>query len=72
MHLGDMPALWRRQSSDLMKGKSTRVGVYKCRECEKPFSVTVETVFVDSKVPLHKWVSGEQKSRSSVANRPRR
>ena len=24
-----------------LKGKSTRPGVYKCRECEKPFSVTV-------------------------------
>ncbi len=40
----------------LLKGKSTRPGVYKCRECEKPFSVTVGTVFEDSKVPLHKWV----------------
>ena len=40
----------------LMKGKSTRPGVYKCRECEKPFSVTVGTLFEDSKVPLHKWV----------------
>ena len=28
-----------------LKGKSTRPGVYKCRECEKPFSVTVGTVF---------------------------
>ncbi|HEX5509776.1 MAG TPA: IS1595 family transposase, partial [Pseudolabrys sp.] len=40
----------------LLKGKSTRPGVYKCRPCEKPFSVTVGTVFEDSKVPLHKWV----------------
>jgi transposase-like protein len=40
----------------LMKGKSTRPGVYKCRECEHPFSVTVGTLFEDSKVPLHKWV----------------
>jgi transposase-like protein len=40
----------------LLKGKSTRPGVYKCRECEKPFSVTVGTVLEDSKVPLHKWV----------------
>src|SRR5205085_1340769 len=40
----------------LLKGKSTRPGVYKCRECEKPFSVTVGTVFEDSKLPLHKWV----------------
>ncbi len=40
----------------LLKGKSTRPGVYKCRECEKPFSVTVGTVLEDSKIPLHKWV----------------
>jgi transposase-like protein len=40
----------------LLKGNSTRPGVYKCRGCEKPFSVTVGTVFEDSKVPLHKWL----------------
>jgi transposase-like protein len=39
-----------------LQGKSTRPGVYKCRECEKPFSVTVGTVFEASHVPLHKWV----------------
>lgn len=39
-----------------LKGKSTRPGVYKCRECEKPFSVTVGTVFERSKIPLHTWV----------------
>jgi transposase-like protein len=39
-----------------LKGKSTRPGVYKCRECEKPFSVTVGTVFERSHIPLHKWV----------------
>src|SRR5260370_9051298 len=40
----------------LLKGNSTRPGVYKCRACEKPFSVTVGTLFEDSKVPLHKWL----------------
>ncbi len=39
-----------------LQGKSTRPGVYKCRECEKPFSVTVGTVFERSHVPLHKWI----------------
>ena len=39
-----------------LKGKSTRAGVLKCRECEKPFSVTVGTVFESSHVPLNKWV----------------
>jgi Transposase zinc-ribbon domain len=40
-----------------LKGKSTRPGVYKCRECEKPFSVTVGTVFERSHIPLHKWIA---------------
>jgi transposase-like protein len=39
-----------------LKGKSTRPGVYKCRPCQKPFSVTVGTVFERSKVPLTKWL----------------
>lgn len=39
-----------------LEGKSTRPGVYKCRACRKPFSVTVGTVFERSKIPLHKWV----------------
>jgi transposase-like protein len=43
-------------NAKLLKGKSTRPGVYKCRECEKPFSVTVGTVFERSHVPLHTWL----------------
>jgi transposase-like protein len=39
-----------------LQGKSTRPGVYKCRPCQKPFSVTVGTVFERSKVPLTKWL----------------
>ena len=39
-----------------LKGKSTRVGVYKCYQCRKPFRVTVGTVFEASHVPLHKWL----------------
>lgn len=39
-----------------LKGKSTRPGVYKCRACAKPFTVTVGTVFERSHVPLNKWV----------------
>jgi transposase-like protein len=40
----------------LLEGKSTRPGVYKCRPCQKPFSVTVGTVFERSKIPLTKWL----------------
>lgn len=39
-----------------LQGKSTRPGVYKCKECAKPFSVTVGTVFERSHIPLNKWV----------------
>jgi transposase-like protein len=39
-----------------LNGKSTRPGVYKCRDCRQPFSVTVGTVFERSKIPLHKWL----------------
>lgn len=39
-----------------MQGKSHRPGVYQCNECRKPFSVTVGTVFEDSKIALNKWV----------------
>jgi transposase-like protein len=39
-----------------MGGKSTRVGVYKCYQCRKPFRVTVGTVFEASHVPLRLWL----------------
>jgi transposase-like protein len=39
-----------------LKGKSTRPGVYRCRPCQKPFSVTVGTVFERSKIKLNVWV----------------
>jgi len=39
-----------------LKGKSTRVGVWKCYQCRKPFRVTVGTVFEASHVPLRLWL----------------
>ncbi len=39
-----------------LAGKSTRPGVWKCRPCGKPFSVTVGTVFERSHIPLTKWL----------------
>jgi len=39
-----------------LAGKSTRPGVFKCKECSKPFTVTVGTIFEDSKIPLNKWL----------------
>ncbi len=40
----------------LLEGKSTRPGVYKCRPCQKPFSVTVGSIMHRSKIPLTKWL----------------
>jgi len=39
-----------------LKGQSTRIGVHKCGQCRKPFTVKVGTVFESSHVPLHKWL----------------
>jgi transposase-like protein len=39
-----------------MAGKSTRMGVYKCYQCRKPFTVKVNTVFESSHVKLHLWL----------------
>jgi transposase-like protein len=42
--------------SSPLKGKSTRIGVYKCRACRKPFTVKVGTVFESSHIKMHVWL----------------
>lgn len=39
-----------------MKGKTTRPGLWKCRDCRKPFTATIGTVYERSHIPLHKWL----------------
>lgn len=39
-----------------MRGKSTRIGAYKCYKCRKPFTVKVGTVFESSHVKMHIWL----------------
>ena len=39
-----------------LKGKSTRIGVYKCYSCRKPFTVKIGTVFEHSRVKMHLWL----------------
>lgn len=39
-----------------MKGRTTRMGLYKCYACRKPFTVKIGTIFEDSHIPMHKWV----------------
>jgi transposase-like protein len=42
--------------SGKLRGKSTRIGVYKCYACRKPFTVKVGTIFEKSHIPMHVWL----------------
>ena len=44
------------ENSTLLQGKSTRPGLYKCKDCRKPFTATMGTVYERSHIPLHKWL----------------
>lgn len=37
-------------------GKTTRMGLWNCRACRKPFTVRMGTIFESSHVPLHVWL----------------
>jgi transposase-like protein len=37
-------------------GKTARPGLYMCNSCRSQFTVTVGTIFEDSKIPLNKWL----------------
>jgi transposase-like protein len=50
------PKCGERDRVSKMGGKSTRIGVYKCYACRKPFTVKVGTVFESSHVPLNVWL----------------
>jgi transposase-like protein len=39
-----------------LQGKATRLGVWKCNECRKQFTVKVGTVFEHGRMPLHKML----------------
>ena len=38
------------------EGTSARKGLWKCRACRKQFTVTVNTVFGSTKIPIAKWL----------------
>ena len=51
-HCGNCdPARIRR-----MEGKTTRMGLHKCNECRKPFTVRMGTIFESSHLALHLWL----------------
>ena len=39
-----------------LTGRSTRAGLWKCKDCREQFTVTVGTVFERSKIALHIWL----------------
>src|SRR5271165_363124 len=43
-------------NSGALKGKTTRVGLYKCYACRKPFTVRMGTIFESSHVKLNIWL----------------
>lgn len=45
--------------------KKVRKGLYKCGDCKKQFTVTVGTIFEDSRIPLNKWFHAMQLLTSS-------
>jgi transposase-like protein len=49
-HCGSVEKLTRLQ------GKAHRTGVFQCNNCHDQFTVTVNTIFEDSHIPLRKWL----------------
>jgi transposase-like protein len=39
-----------------LQGKAHRTGVFQCNNCHGQFTVTVNTIFEDSHIPLRKWL----------------
>ena len=52
-HCGCMGRIGKIQANP---EKRVRVGLYKCGDCKKQFTVKVGTVFEASKIPLHIWL----------------
>lgn len=52
----ECPRCHERERITKLKGKSTRIGVYKCKDCRKPFTVKVGTIFEDSHIPMRMWL----------------
>jgi transposase-like protein len=55
-HCGLIGNAYRLTPQDSKKGQHVRPGVWKCGGCRAQFTVTVGTIFEDSKIPLSKWL----------------
>ena len=52
-----LPALRGDHNSGPLKGKSNRIGLYKCYACRKPFTVKVGTIFEASHIQMRDWLA---------------
>jgi transposase-like protein len=43
--------------SGALKGKTNRIGLYKCYACRQPFTVKVGTIFEDSHIAMRDWLA---------------
>jgi transposase-like protein len=50
------PHCGRSERVGPLRGSSTRIGLYKCYECRRPFTVKVGTILESSNLPMHKWL----------------
>jgi len=50
------PHCGERERIGKLQGKSTRLGVHKCYNCRKPFTVKVGTIFESSHVKMNLWL----------------
>src|SRR6185437_3302745 len=55
-HCGELNNAYRLQPKKSKKDKHVRPGVWKCAGCREQFTVTVDTIFADSHIPLSKWL----------------
>jgi transposase-like protein/transposase len=58
LHWPEGPVCPRCESQRATKvgGETARAGLYNCNDCRRQFTVTVGTIFEDSKIPLNKWL----------------
>ncbi len=65
------PHCGEKERVSKMKGKATRIGLYKCYKCRKQFTFKIGTIFEKSHVPMHVWlqafylIAGSKKGISS-------
>ncbi|WP_439542841.1 IS1595 family transposase [Hyphomicrobium sp.] len=55
-HGPECPRCGGTERNTKLQGKSTRIGTYKCKDCRKPFTVKVGTIFEDSHIPMRMWL----------------